>query len=51
MIENFLEEYKNFSLEELDLDIPHSKHDFGTYILPFNGFDGFFVAKLKKTTT
>jgi len=51
MIEHFLEKHPEFSIETLDLEIPHSNHDFGSYILPFNGFDGFFVAKLKKAAT
>ena len=50
IIEDFLANNQDFSIEPLTLEISHSNHDFGSYILPFNGFDGFFIAKLNKTS-
>ncbi len=47
-IANFLKDNHEFGLEPIQTSLPHFDTDFGTFLLPYNGLDGFFIAKLIK---
>ena len=46
VVKEFLEN-SNFTIEDFETHLPHFKTDYGTFLLPYNGLDGFFIAKLK----
>jgi len=37
----------DFVVEDFETPLPHFKTEYGTFLLPYNGLDGFFIAKLK----
>lgn len=46
VIKDFLEN-TNFKLEKFETSLPHFETDYGTFLLPYDSLDGFFIAKLK----
>lgn len=44
----FLERHKDFRVELPALELPHVHFLEGDYILPLNGLDGFFIARLRR---
>lgn len=49
VIEQFLLEHPHFQVESFLLDLPALNTPIGSYILPLNGLDGFFIARLRRT--
>jgi len=47
-INSFLKDNQEFGLEPIQTTLPHHDTEFGTFLLPYNGLDGFFIAKLIK---
>lgn len=48
MLEWFLQTHPQFQAESFLLDLPTSNTPEGSYILPLNGLDGFFIARLRR---
>lgn len=49
LIDNFLHSHKDASLQPAELTIAHKQTPLGTFILPFEGLDGFFFSRLRKS--
>ncbi|MEZ4632993.1 MAG: transcription antitermination factor NusB [Deinococcales bacterium] len=49
IIEDFLQQQPNFIPQKLSLSVPHQAFELGSYILPLEGLDGFFVSRLIRT--
>ena len=44
----FLSGHPDFALEPFTTDLPSLESDSGTFILPIDGLDGFFIARFKR---
>ena len=47
-IKSFLQDNREFGLEPIQTTIPQLLSDYGSFLLPYDGLDGFFLAKLKR---
>ncbi len=48
VIKTFLDKHPNATLEPLKIPLPHVQTEFGSFVLPLSGLDGFFYSKLSK---
>ena len=48
VVEQFLENQPDFSLKPFELALPHKKTPYGSFILPLEGLDGFFISRFKR---
>lgn len=48
VIEKFLAEHQEFAIEDFPSPLPHQHNKYGTFILPVEGLDSFFISKLRK---
>ena len=48
VVEQFLGKQPDFSLEPFELSLPHKKTPYGSFILPLEGLDGFFISRFKR---
>lgn len=48
-IQNFLAHHPEFHTEPFELDVPTADTPEGRYVLPLEGLDGFFIARLRRT--
>ncbi len=48
VIKTFLDTHTNATLEPLNIPLPHVETEFGSFVLPLDGLDGFFYSKLSK---
>ncbi len=44
----FLEKYPNFGLESFTTELPNLQTETGTFVLPLDGLDSFFIARFKR---
>lgn len=61
VIEKFLAKHTDFHVTDFHVEalhienftspLPHHQHEYGTFILPVQGLDGFFISKLQKNPT
>ena len=45
VVKDFLEN-SDFKIESFETSLPHFETEYGTFLLPYDGLDGFFIAKL-----
>ena len=45
----FLEKYPDFTLEPFTTELPNLQTETGTFVLPLDGLDGFFIARFKRS--